>query len=327
MNHLLECTCRLRQWSQCKHTWQISEIRASLLPCQWHGVHLTLFVACSSFLTWHHYNIYTYHHTHTHIYIYIQYNKKKYIYAYNIIQLYIWHSSFTMVKNHPTCASQMKESKNLKVPHPMKKNTPSPPHLCTGAILLIIGATSNDVNAIPHRSGRHITSLHWHGCFGHPLMGVGCIINHKPLTCHTGNASSCEQCLVSHGDGSDVKYLSPDQVFELKKLQKTCKNVHQKYLPARSMISIGKFLEYWSCNGSSPSCPWTMAEVRAFLLDAILAVGRHTRHQLSCGLKNLWVYQSCLPSLSKKPCPKGSITKASIIQYPLQVELAKLNKA
>ena len=131
-----------------------------------------------------------------------------------IIQMTFIIHNFTMVKNHPTCASQMKERKNLKVPHPMR-NTQSPPPLCTGAILLIIGATSNDVNAIPHRSGRHITSLHWHGCFGHPLMGVGCIINHKTLTCHTGNASSCEQCLVSHGDGSDVsdtfrriKYLS-----------------------------------------------------------------------------------------------------------------------
>ena len=128
MNHLLECTCRLRQWSQCKHTWQISEIRASLLPCQWHGVHLTLFVACSSCLTWHHYNIYTYHHTHiyTYTYIYIQYNRNIYIYfiyAYNYTYD-IHHSQWSKIilpAHH-----KWKKAKISRCHIPWKKHSKSP---------------------------------------------------------------------------------------------------------------------------------------------------------------------------------------------------------
>lgn len=108
-----------------------------------------------------------------------------------------------------------------------------------------------------------------------------------------------------------------------KNMQKCPQQTESQILNIRSicqsMISIQIFLEYWSCNGSSLNFPGTTAEVSAFLLDVILATRRHTPHEL-------WVYQSCFSSSWKKSCAKGSITKASIIQYPLQLpNLTKLN--
>ena len=74
-------------------------------------------------------------------------------------------------------------------------------HFSTNAVFLIITAASNEVNGISHCGGCHVTALQGHCCSGHPLMGVGGIIDSE-LTLRQG---------YSGGNEASVSHLSAKQ--------------------------------------------------------------------------------------------------------------------